>query len=81
VTTFTKPTLPAAPEGWSVFKHGDDGDHYFQNNVGKCATQWHHPHDPDPNDQSSAAKERRRLKKRERLELLKNRAAQEEMKE
>ena len=45
-TTFTKPTLPAAPEGWSVYAHGDDGGHYFENDAG--GKQWHHPHDDDP---------------------------------
>jgi len=50
-TTFTEPTLPAAPEGWSVYEHGDDGEHYFQHDAADGATQWHHPHDEDPEQQ------------------------------
>ena len=46
-TTFTKPTLPAAPEGWSVLPHGDDGEYYFQNDAGGGESQWHHPHDEE----------------------------------
>ena len=46
-TTFTKPTLPAAPEGWSVHAHGDDGEYYFENDA-DGELQWHHPHDPNP---------------------------------
>ena len=45
-STWDPPTLPAAPEGWSVHAHGDH--HYFQDDVGGGATQWHHPHDDAP---------------------------------
>ena len=47
-TTWDEPTLPAAPEGWSVHAHGDEGHHYFQEDADGGATQWHHPHDEAP---------------------------------
>ena len=47
-TTFTKPMLPAPPEGCSVHAHGDEGQHYFQHDASGGGTQWHHPHDDDP---------------------------------
>ena len=45
-STWDPPTLPAAPEGWSVHAHGEH--HYFQDDAGGGATQWHHPHDDAP---------------------------------
>ena len=47
-TTWDAPTLPAAPKGWSVHAHGDEGQHFFQDDAGGGATQWHHPHDDAP---------------------------------
>ena len=46
-TTWDKPTLPAAPEGWSVLvDESNDDQHYYQHNA-TGNTQWEHPHDAD----------------------------------